>query len=105
EVTWRDYLHDAAFLVGLAGDDPELLRCLKQHLESPKWPVYLGRKACVPTRPLLDSLTAEYDSLEDAISNAPWSAPLDVGTRRAIAHTFKPDELPKTLRDWPKVKT
>ncbi len=83
-VSPRDYLHDAAFLVALASDDHALLRQLageQKHpdwpgsLKFPKWPLYLGRKACVPTRPILDRLTGEYKDLEDALKNAPWAAP------------------------------
>jgi CRISPR system Cascade subunit CasD len=74
EVTWRDYLHDAAFLVALQGN-ADLLRKLEQHLNYPKWPLYLGRKACVPSRPVLDRLTHEYDTVEIALSTEPWAPP------------------------------
>ncbi len=81
EVTWRDYLHDAAFLVALAvkpeyrAGNGHLLGHLKECLQDPKWPVYLGRKACVPSRPILDRLTDQYQDLEDALSREPWAAP------------------------------
>lgn len=77
EVTWRDYLHDAAFLVALCSDDRDLLLQLKTHLERPKWPLYLGRKACLPTRPILDRLTDEYDDLESALRGEPLAAPAE----------------------------
>jgi len=82
EVTWRDYLHDAAFLVALASDDHKLLRRLAGELEHPnwpgdlqhpRWPLYLGRKACVPSRPILDRLTNEYPDLESALGGEPWA--------------------------------
>jgi CRISPR system Cascade subunit CasD len=73
ELTWRDYLHDAAFLVAL-GLKPEyrdtnqdLLESLEEHLQFPKWPLYLGRKSCVPSRPILDRLTHEYQNLKSAL--------------------------------------
>lgn len=74
-VSPRDYLHDAAFLVALAvkpehqADNPDLLGQLKQRLERPKWPLYLGRKACVPSRPILDKLTDEYEDMKTAFGN------------------------------------
>jgi CRISPR system Cascade subunit CasD len=108
EVTWRDYIHDAAFLVGLASEDHNLLRQLEAHLKDPKWPLYLGRKACVPTRPVLEipeNLTWRYQSLEEALVKALWSAPINSRARRAIAHTFKPRDLPATLRNWPKANS
>ncbi len=79
EETWRDYLHDAAFLVALEGDC-DLLKNLEAHLHSPKWPIFLGRKACLPSRPVLERLTTEYADLEGALKKEPWSAP------RQIAH-------------------
>lgn len=70
ELTWRDYLHDAAFLVALQGEHG-LLQDLEAQLRDPKWPVYLGRKACVPSRPVLDRLACEYEDLEGALRVEP----------------------------------
>lgn len=74
----RYYLEDAAFLVALeaVGDDSILDECADA-LQNPKWPIYLGRKACVPTRPIFDpvhdGLRLEYESIEDALQRHPWS--------------------------------
>lgn len=73
-VSPRDYLHDAAFLVALEGDYA-LLKNIEAYLQNPKWPPYLGRKACVPSRPILDRLTDEYQDLESAFRAEPWAAP------------------------------
>jgi len=43
----RYYLADADFLVGLEGEDEEFLLHLNRALLSPRWPLYLGRKAFV----------------------------------------------------------
>ena len=73
EVTWRDYLHDAAFIVALAvkpehrEGNRDLLDQLEKHLKKPKWPLYLGRKACVPSRPIFDRLTIDYQDMETAL--------------------------------------
>lgn len=75
-VSPRFYLEDAAFLVGLEASEaapPDLLRCCADALQRPAWPLFLGRKACVPTRPLLDDLTDGYNDLESALLRHPWS--------------------------------
>ena len=48
----RYYLADAAFLVGLEGDDLTLLQSIHAALRDPVWPLYLGRKAFVPGEPV-----------------------------------------------------
>lgn len=90
EVTWRDYLHDAAFLVALAvkpgyrDGNGNLLGDLKERLQDPKWPLYLGRKACVPSRPILDRLANEYQDLESALRTEPWTAPRSPKGRKSL---------------------
>lgn len=80
-VSSRDYLHDAAFLVALAvkpeclPDEGGLLPRLGEALRKPVWPLYLGRKSCVPSRPIFERLTDEYDDLEAALRAEPWSPP------------------------------
>lgn len=64
--SWRHYLTDASFLVVLSGDEVLLEECAEA-LKHPVWPVYLGRKCCVPTRPVLETKTKEFSSLEDAL--------------------------------------
>lgn len=68
----RTYLQDAAFLAILSGE-AELLRRCAAALLRPHWPVYLGRKACPPTRPVFECLTDSYGSLEDALRSCPWN--------------------------------
>ncbi len=51
-ISFRDYLADAAFLVGLESDDLVLLQTLHKRLRNPVWPLYLGRKAFVPGIPV-----------------------------------------------------
>jgi CRISPR system Cascade subunit CasD len=94
-VSPRDYLHDAAFLVTLTSDNNDLLAKLvgeQDHpdwlgdLKNPKWPTYLGRKSCVSTRPILDRLADEYQGLEEALRNEPWSPPrLKIATPPKLA--------------------
>jgi CRISPR system Cascade subunit CasD len=67
----RTYLQDAAFLAVLGGERTMLERC-RAALLSPKWPYYLGRKSCSPSRPVFEALTEEYESIEDTLRKHPW---------------------------------
>ena len=71
-VSRRAYLQDAAFLVALTGPQP-LLHTIADALRAPRWPVFLGRKSCIPTRPVLECLTEEYRSIKEALTQHPWS--------------------------------
>lgn len=70
--SYRQYIEDASFLVIISGSI-ELLEKCRDALMHPKWTVYLGRKSCVPTRPLFDAMTTEYASIEDALRRYPGS--------------------------------
>lgn len=73
-VTTRDYLADAAFLVGLEGDDRALLERAHAALQNPVWPLALGRKSYVPSEPIwLDEGVVDAPLLE-ALSTRPWIA-------------------------------
>jgi CRISPR system Cascade subunit CasD len=51
QISHRFFLADAAFLVGLEGDEGLLTR-LHAALLNPVWPLFLGRKSYVPSVPL-----------------------------------------------------
>ena len=79
-LTRREYLCDGSFLVALQGDT-ELITQLTAALESPKWTLYLGRKACVPSVPLLErprngeawaNPASIPSGLLDALKTIPW---------------------------------
>ncbi len=91
----RYYIEDASFLVALEERDGfgGLLDKCAAALENPKWPVFLGRKACVPTRPVLDSLSDQYESIEDALARHAWSW-LGKSTQLRI----EPKNRPKVLQ-------
>ena len=57
-----------AFTVAAALMSPEML---EQALHSPKWCLYLGRRSCVPSRPVLESVTDRYADLMDAVRQYP----------------------------------
>ncbi len=65
------YLQDAAFLAVFSGP-PDLLHKCCLALNDTKWPLYLGRKCCPPARPVFESLTEDYSSIEDAIERHRW---------------------------------
>jgi CRISPR system Cascade subunit CasD len=69
----RYYLADAAFLVGLQGEDMALLSGLQQALLNPVWTLYLGRKAFSPGEPIaLEDGLKENTSLLQALQNYPY---------------------------------
>lgn len=70
EISQRDYLADASFLVALQGE-PALVAQLAAALTTPVWVIYLGRKSCPPTRPVFAG-TADYPDLETALAHYPW---------------------------------
>jgi CRISPR system Cascade subunit CasD len=75
EQTWRFYLADAAFLVGLESPDRALLERLHEALRNPRWALFLGRKSYLPSPPVwipngivdkpLEKALAEHEPLVD----------------------------------------
>jgi CRISPR system Cascade subunit CasD len=51
-LSYRHYVADADYLVGLESDDRVLLETLDAALESPVWQLYFGRKSFVPSCPI-----------------------------------------------------
>ena len=68
----RFYLSDAIFLVGLEGEDLNLLEQCQQALRHPQWLLFLGRRAFPPSKPvwLHDGLRNGI-GLEEALMNYP----------------------------------
>lgn len=54
-ITYRQYLTDASFGVLLEGD-AALLSIIAAALVDPKWGIWLGRKTCIPSAPILAGL-------------------------------------------------
>ncbi len=90
-VSNRYYLSDARFLVGLKGDDLDLLAQLHAALRDPVWTLYLGRKAFVPGEPvwLKDGVLSDTD-LRAALDTYPW---LGCDSRK------RPDQVRLVLED------
>ncbi len=89
-LTRREYLCDASFLVALQGE-PGLIAQLEAAMKAPKWTLYLGRKSCPPSRPLLERPAGDFPDLLSVLKAVPW--------RRRL----KKDQRPPTvdcLLDW-----
>lgn len=52
-VTERFYLSDAVFMVALESENKEFLEQLAYALEHPVYPLFLGRRSCPPTLPVV----------------------------------------------------
>lgn len=70
-VTRRFYLADACFVVALSGTDQELLERVASALQSPHWPLALGRRSCAPSRPVFLAGPIEGGT-ECALRSVPW---------------------------------
>jgi len=75
-ITRREYLADASFLVALQGDET-LIEEVAATFVKPKWPFYLGRKSCLPSRPVLlpkNELGSRgnHSNLMEALKSRPW---------------------------------
>lgn len=78
-VTTRDYLADAAFLVGLEGEDRALLGRIHAALYDPVWPLALGRKSYVPSEPIWMEKALKNAPLLTVLSRYPWIVSLRKG--------------------------
>jgi CRISPR system Cascade subunit CasD len=91
-LTRREYLCDASFLVALQGA-PALIAELEAAMKAPQWTLYLGRKCCPPSRPLLlaERPTGDFPDLISALKAVPWRPRLE-GDR--------PPQTVAFLLDW-----
>lgn len=71
----RSYLEDAAFLAALECRDDAASKVLEEcadAVQRPRWPLFLGRKACIPTRPIFAYFGDDFLSIADAFKNYGW---------------------------------
>lgn len=71
-LTRREYLCDASFLVALQGEQ-SLVEKLEAAIRRPQSTLYLGRKSCLPSRPMLQYPLGDFPDLGSALKSAPWS--------------------------------
>lgn len=69
-LTHRQYLTDASFGVILEGD-ATLLADIASALADPKWGIWLGRKACIPTAPVIAG-KKEGRNMPDCLPKKSW---------------------------------
>ena len=74
----RSYLCDASFLVALQGSS-DLIERLALAVQRPTWPFYLGRRACVPARPVYEGV-GEHADLVTALREWPCQCDLLAGS-------------------------
>ena len=66
----RYYLCDAAFLVAVQSNDGALIQQLANAVQNPVWPIFLGRKSCVPSHPPFAG-TGNYPTMQAALESVP----------------------------------
>jgi len=74
-ISYRHYLADAVFLVGIEEDD-SLLTTIDRAVKNPVFPLFLGRRSCPPAGPISLGVKQGF-GLREALSNtevAPWQA-------------------------------
>lgn len=96
-VTQRYYLVDAAFTVALAHDDHGFVEQIAQALGDPTWPLFLGRRSCVPSEPVLLGV------VEGGPAEVLLQAPLARGatTRLRLVADVAPGEIGAQRADDP----
>ena len=98
-VTYRHYLEDAVFLVGLESEDTALLQELAEALTHPVFPLYLGRRACPPTLPLCLGLREQ--GLVEALQAEPALCPGEPKPTRIVADAAPQEPGAVPQRDVP----
>ena len=94
-ITQRQYLTDASFGVLLDGD-AVFLEKIATALADPKWGIWLGRKSCVPSAPVLLGLKGNVDNIrflikenrEDAVRLLIGEEPIESFTRQEDVESF-----------------
>lgn len=91
-ITYRQYLTDASFGAVIDGN-ATLLERMASAIADPKWGLWLGRKACIPSAPVLAGLC---DSRNEALKLLIGDEPLESFTRQEDAESFADgrDSLP-----------
>lgn len=116
QIVYRDYLADAAFHVAVAGPS-DLLQAALGALHRPRYPLFLGRRSCVPSVPVVypgeESLVRDTDDpldvLRRLVIEGRTSSPqlhrmsfTEEGPSRSVRFVVQaPEETSETRRDRP----
>lgn len=100
-ITQRQYLTDATFGILLEGN-AVLLNSIASALEHPKWGIWLGRKTCIPTAPILAGRPNEWGvkvNRDEALRLLIGERPIESFTRQEEVENFSDGR--DTLLDQP----
>ena len=100
-LTERYYLSDAVFLAALSSDDTELLNIIAAALKKPVYPLFLGRRSCPPTLPIVIGL--RDGELIDTLKEEPDIADMTVpaGAKASKRLIFDADSDGRIVQDVP----
>ena len=90
-VTERYYLSDAVFLAVLESDDKKLLYEIALALKNPVYPLFLGRRSCPPTLPVVLGISDE--ALMDALENTAPLVQRNDSYRRIVYESYDGDTV------------
>jgi len=114
-ITERDYLYGACFVVIFEGEETLIQKCAAALL-NPVWPPFLGRKCCIPSRPMFSGVFDTPEKLLEHIKmlipdNTPY---MEDGAGEAGAETITRNDVPVNMAKrrfssrlvsvWPSVK-
>lgn len=109
-ISKRTYLQDASFLVVITTNEDWYQRILTA-LKTPKWCAYLGRKNCVPSRPILEceapderdplKLIQSYPAADRA--SYPMTFETDIPIFKTVSYS-RPDERKNGYRSFERRK-
>lgn len=94
-ITHRHYLTDASFGVVLTGNQ-NIISALDAYLRDPIWGIWLGRKSCIPSAPVLVGV---FNSREEALIPLIGETPIEYFTRQEEVDQFTDGR--DTLPDQP----
>lgn len=92
QIIEREYVEDAVFTIVIAAEDT-MIDKIQQAFEHPKWQIFIGRKSCVPSIPVLGVKVIDYADIEDAIRRYPLNERHDIGTISYIIEDDKGEIL------------
>lgn len=105
-VTRRKYLADASFAVVVFGN-PNAIERIAAALDNPKWGTYLGRRSCIPSRPILEVVVDTKEKVRTELTKlgvAPGAAVLSDGVGKVFQNDVPIDFKTRTYRMRPVVQ-
>jgi CRISPR system Cascade subunit CasD len=85
-LTERYYLSDAVFIAALEAESREYLEDIVRALNAPVYPLFLGRRSCPPTLPVVIGISD--DELVEALKNAEPLAEAKRSSKRIVYESY-----------------